>query len=213
VPTASDPIDVQVGGRGAEPAARVGAAVLAAGGGSRFEGEGHKLLASVRGRPVVAWAVAAAVESGLDPVFVVTGAVDLVGVLNDAGLGERVRWVDHPGWEAGQATSLARAVTAASGAGLDGLVVGLGDQPFIAAEAWRRVGAVTAARPILVATYGGRRRNPVGFHRSVWSELPVAGDEGARRLLARRPELVGEVPCPGEPADVDTLEDLTRWRI
>ena len=190
---------------------RVGAAVLAAGGGSRFVGPGPKLLAEVRGRPLVAWAVGAAVESGLTPVFVVSGAVDLVPVLEPFGLSDQVIVVDHAGWADGQATSLARAVQAAEVAGLSALVVGLGDQPFIPAEAWRRVAGASVAHPILVATYGGLRRNPVGLHRTAWSELSTEGDEGARTLMARRPELVREVPCPGEPADIDTLEDLTRW--
>ena len=92
----------------------------------------------------------------------------------------------------------------------DAIVVGLGDQPLVPAEAWRRV-AATTSHPIAIASFGGQRRPPTRLHFSVWPLLPVSGDEGARPVMASRPELVVEVACPGEPADVDTVEDLSRW--
>jgi molybdenum cofactor cytidylyltransferase len=178
--------------------------VLAAGGGSRFAGDGHKLLAPFRGRPVVAHAVAAAVDAGLAPVIVVTGAVDLAGALP-----EGVHEVHNPDWAAGQAGSLRVGVALADSLGCDAVVVGLGDQPLVGPGPWRAVAAADA--PIAPASYGGRRRNPVRLAREVWHLLPVEGDEGARALMRVRSDLVGEVPCLGEPADIDTLEDLERW--
>jgi CTP:molybdopterin cytidylyltransferase MocA len=115
------------------------AIVLAAGGGSRFDGPGHKLLAPLRGRPVVAWAIEAAVAADLDETIVVTGAVDLATAVPGG-----VTVVANPAWADGQATSLAVAVDEAA-ARHDAVVVGLGDQPFLEPEAWRTVAAAGAA--------------------------------------------------------------------
>ena len=178
------------------------AAVLAAGDGSRFGGP--KLRVDVRGRPLVAWAMAAALEAGLDETIVVTGGEDLTDVVPDG-----VTSVANPDWAAGQATSLQAAVRHAEAQGHDALVVGLGDSPLVPAGAWRAVAA--ADGPVVIAEYDGRRRPPVRLGREVWALLPTVGDEGARVLLRGRPDLVTAVPCAGDPRDVDTEGDLERW--
>ncbi len=185
---------------------RTAAVVLAAGGGSRFVADTHKLLAPFRGHPVVFWAVSVALDAGLDETLVVTGAVDLSDVLD----GLAVSLVHNPNWAAGQATSLAVALGEARARDHDAVVVGLGDQPLVSADAWRAVAAGTS--PITVATYQGRRGNPVRLAAETWPLLEAhRGDEGARWLMRERPELVGEVACSGHPADIDTLEDLRAW--
>lgn len=186
----------------------VAAVVLAAGEGSRFEGPEHKLVTAFRGRPLVAWALESADRAGFDQLYIVDGAVDLTDLVDEV-VGGRATVVHNPHWADGQATSLAAAVAAARADGHRAIVVGLGDQPLVPATAWRSVGATRG--PIVTATFDGRRRPPVKLEDSVWDELPAAGDEGARGLLKRRPELVSELPCMGNPIDIDTLEDLRRW--
>lgn len=184
-------------------------AVLAAGGGRRFAASGgtsHKLLAPVGGRPIVVRAVQAAADADIGELIVVQGALDLVRHLP---AGTAV--VDNPQWEEGMATSLQAAVRHARASGHDALVVGLGDQPGLGADAWRAVVSAPSVPPIAVATYQGRRGSPVRLAEAVWDLLPVTGDEGARVVMRRRPDLVREVPCSGEPWDVDTVEDLERW--
>jgi CTP:molybdopterin cytidylyltransferase MocA len=180
--------------------------VLAAGGGTRFAGAHHKLLTPLQERPLVLWAVDAAVEAHLDEVIVVTGAVDLAHLLRH----HDVTVVHADDWQDGQARSLQAGIAAAAERGHDAVVVGLGDQPFVDPVAWRDVAATTAT-PVAAASFGGRLRPPVRIGRDAWPLLPTDGDEGARVLLRSRPELVTAVPCNGDPRDIDTVEDLQQW--
>lgn len=181
----------------------VAAVLLAAGSGSRFDGDTHKLRAPLRRSTVFGHALASVEASGLD-VFVVTGAVDLADHLADD-----VTVVHNDAWADGQATSVHAGIAAASEDGHDAVVVGLGDQPFVTPEAWNAVAASEA--PIAVATYDGRRGHPVRLHASVWDLLPTAGDEVGRVVMQGRPDLVRPIPCAGDSTDIDTLEDLHRW--
>lgn len=182
------------------------AVVLAAGGGSRFRGVTHKLLAPLRGRTVLEHAVEHAHDAALDETIVITGAVDVGGMVR---FPVGVTVVHNACWADGQATSLQVALSYARAHGHTAMVVGLGDQPFVPAEAWRLVAAAEA--DLAVAVLEGQRTPPVKITDSVWDELPTSGDEGARVLLRRRPDLVVPVACPGSPVDIDTAEDLAEW--
>lgn len=196
----------------------VAAVVLAAGAGTRFAAgsrpragggasgarPGHKLLAPFRDHTLSWWAVSNALDAGLDRTWVVTGAVDLSGRLPPG-----AELLHNPRWEDGQATSIQRALAEARRAGMSAVVVGLADQPLIQPSAWRAV--ADASGDIAVATYDGRRRNPVRLSAAVWDLLPRTGDQGARVLQRERPDLVEEVPCEGNPVDIDTREDLQGW--
>ncbi len=181
------------------------AVVLAAGGGTRFQGATHKLLAPLRGRPVLEHAVAHAHEAALDETIVITGAASVAAMQfpHDVGV------LHNEHWELGQATSLQVALAHARNGAHSAMVIGLGDQPFVPAEAWRLV--AHAEGQLTVAVFDGQRTPPVKIEASLWDELPTSGDEGARVLLRRRPDLVVPVACPGSPVDIDTAEDLAEW--
>ncbi len=188
----------------------VSAILLAAGAGSRFGG--GKLLAKLNDMPLVEHVLVALEASPVDKTVVVVGAdaKRLREVCEPYGF----RIVENPEWTRGQSTSV-RAGLRALGPEARAAVVLLADQPFAGGAVGRLVAAFEAGARVAVATYGGRPRNPVLFSREVWPllEAELAGDEGARSVLRRHPELVVEVPCEGvgDPVDVDTREDL--WRL
>jgi CTP:molybdopterin cytidylyltransferase MocA len=182
--------------------------VLAAGGGSRFGG--GKLLAELGGRPIIEAVFDNLGKAPVDEIIAIVGAdaKRLRGVCERYG----VKTVANEEWERGQSTSVLAGLRACGG---EAAVILLGDQPFIGAEAVERlVAAFAEGAKVAVATYEGKRRNPVLFSREAWPllEAELAGDEGARSVLRRHPELVVEVPCEGvgDPTDVDTREDLRR---
>jgi CTP:molybdopterin cytidylyltransferase MocA len=186
----------------------ISAVLLAAGSGSRFGG--RKLLAPYRGRPLIESSLANLAQAPVDETVVVVGddAKTLRAVCEPFG----VRVVDNPDWEQGQSTSV-RAGLLALGPEVRAAVVLLADQPLVGAGAVERlVAAFEGGARVAVATYDAKRRNPVLFSRAVWPLLleELSGDEGARAVLRRHPDLLTEVPCDGvgDPADVDTAEDL-----
>lgn len=180
--------------------------LLAAGSGTRFGGNQHKLLSLIDGQTIFSRSLSSMAGSGLDGFIVVSGALDLTGHLGD------IEEVHNPDWETGQRSSVITAMKFARSHGYDAIVVGLADQPFLTSQAWINVASSTS--PIAVATYNGTRGNPVRLHSSVWDtfeDLEADPDAGARSLIHLHPELVREVACEGNSADIDTTEDLDTW--
>ena len=189
------------------PADRVAAIVLAAGAGSRFGG--HKLLATVEGRPILQHVLNRLASAGLGDVVVVLG--DDADAIEAAVTWRSERRVRNPDPGRGLASSLQEGIAALDGDVAAALIV-LGDQPRLSAEV---ISALLAEppptdRPIVVPAYatdGGR--NPVLLGRSAFDLVASAtGDRGLGPLLAAHPDLVREVAVPGDNPDVDTRADL-----
>ncbi len=186
----------------------VAVAVLAGGRGSRLDARVPKPLLELRGRPLVAYALGSALASGLRPVVLVTG---YRGAAVAAAAPAGVVVVRAARWSSGIAHSLRAGLAALDGwAQTTAVCVGLADQPGIGADAYRRlVAAHEDGAELAVATYRAKRGNPVLLGRTLWPEASrLTGDVGARTLMQTHP--VVEVDCSdtGDPADVDTLDDL-----
>ncbi|MEU6730535.1 nucleotidyltransferase family protein [Nonomuraea wenchangensis] len=173
--------------------------LLAAGRGERLGTP--KALVEYDGERLLDRGVRLLAEGGCHPVVVVLGAADA-----------QVRGavaVRNPGWASGMGSSL-RAGLAALPEEAEGVVIALVDQPLIRPGAVRAL--IEARAGLAVATYGGRRRNPVLIAREHFAEVAerAVGDVGARAFIKAHPELVTEVPCDGhgDPADIDTPQDL-----
>lgn len=152
------------------------------------------------------------VDGGCSPVHVVLGADHarpMAGVVA----------VENPEWQTGLASSLQAGLNSMPPQA-DAVVVALVDQPMIGPPVVERLRMAWAdGAQLAVATYHGRRGNPVLLARPLWPAVSAAAhdDVGARAYIEQHPEDVVSVECGdvGDPADVDTAEDLrnleARW--
>ena len=93
----------------------------------------------------------------------------------------------------------------------DGVLVALGDMPFIETATYCKVAQALLPDTICQPVYAGTTGHPVGFAASYFSQLAsLSGDRGARFLLQQNPEAVIRlrVDDPGIVRDIDSPADL-----
>jgi molybdenum cofactor cytidylyltransferase len=127
-----------------------------------------------------------------------------------------LRVVDNLHYTDGMSTSLRAGVSALPDVST-GAIVTLADQPLLTSAHLDRMAntAESSGAPIVVATYTGRRGNPVYFARELFAELcAVTGDEGGRTVIAHHSVAVQTVEM-GDPIlaqDLDEPADYERVR-
>jgi molybdenum cofactor cytidylyltransferase len=190
---------------------RIAAVVLAAGMSTRMGA--NKLLAEIAGEPLVRRVVRSAETSLARPVVVVTGYEhERVGA---AVASAECTLVHNPAFRDGLSTSLSTGIRAV--AGCDGAIILLGDMPAISSSLIDRM--ISAFNPrdgraICLATFNGRRGNPVLFDRSFFTELQaISGDMGARQIIEDNHKLVCTIEGNNDAplVDIDTPEALARF--
>lgn len=186
----------------------VAGVVLAAGGSERF-GQPKQLL-TWQGETLARRAAQAALQGGLSPVVVVTGAHQEQVIQALAGL--PVRLVSNPDWTTGQSTSLRLGLSALPPE-VGAAIFLLADQPAVTPTLLAALVEAHARglHPLAAPLVDGQRGNPVLFDRSLFGELQqLQGDVGGRALFSRYP--IHYLPWHDADLllDIDTPEDYQR---
>jgi molybdenum cofactor cytidylyltransferase len=132
---------------------------------------------------------------------------------------QKIKVVINPHYKRGMSTSIRRGVQAIA-PGSEGILIALGDQPFIKT---RTINAMIKAfsqrkEGILVPSFRGKRGHPVIFHRRFRRELlNLKGDAGGKSIVKRHPGEILDIPLKSEGVikDIDLWEDYEenlKWK-
>ena len=191
-------------------------AVVLAAGESRRMGQANKLTIPVDGTPMVARVVDTLREGGVQRVLVVTGHApeEIRGALGD----RDVEVVHNPDYEEGMGASV-RAGVSVVGNDVDGVLIALGDMPWVSTDVIGRL--LDAFTPdgdlsIYIPMFGRKRGNPVLWGSRHFPELrQLSGDVGGKALFHRHAEAICyvDVESAAVNIDVDTPEALRELGI
>ncbi len=124
--------------------------------------------------------------------------------------GKNIKIVTNPRPAGGMSTSIRRGLQAIHPRS-DGILIALGDQPFLKTRTINvliRTFAQGKGR-IIVPSFRGRRGHPVIFHKRYRKELlNLKGDVGGKSVLERYPKDVIIVPVKSE----GVVKDINTWQ-
>lgn len=195
------------------PMPGLAAIVLAAGYSSRFRG-GHKLTATVDGRPLVARILDQVSAAPVGDIVVVLGA-QADAVRAAAGEG-RWKFILNPVAADGLSTSIRAGITALTSTAQAAMIV-LADMPGVTAPLIAALAEAAARNPGAIVhpvAPDGSQGHPVLWPADLFGALAtLTGDKGAKRLLDVHKARVLALPWASAEItqDIDTREDLAAF--
>ena len=193
--------------------------VLAAGKSRRF-GTSDKLLAPFKGEPLIVGSIRQACSVEVEGCPIGVGVVtssdssQLETALAQTGLAPRVRLIPNQQSQEGIAASI-RIGVATLPSTTRGVVIMLGDMPFVTASAIEALIAAFVAHGCDRAGHmidaEGCQLNPVIWPARAFDDLAnLSGDTGGKRLLATYDPFTITALDPRQGGDIDTPQDLAR---
>uniref|UniRef100_A0A2U9IKQ3 4-diphosphocytidyl-2C-methyl-D-erythritol kinase n=1 Tax=Acidianus sulfidivorans JP7 TaxID=619593 RepID=A0A2U9IKQ3_9CREN len=183
---------------------RIGAVVLAAGEGKRFEG--NKLLVQIKGKPVIKYVLNSL--GNLERVVIVGKyAKELLDYLDNEVV------IYNPYWNKGISTSIKLGIRFYSD--YDGVLIVLGDMPLVTKnDIDNIISKFDDKCYAVIPEYNSTLGNPVLLSSKLFGKLmSIEGDQGAKQILRNieEKEKIYTVKCGiGVITDVDTKEDVEK---
>jgi len=188
-----------------------GIVVLAAGSSSRF-GKTKQLL-SYNGSSLIQHVINEAVQAGLNPVMVVTGAYskEVSNVIHQ----NNIQTVFNENWKQGIASGIVTGLKEITSQHphIEKLILAVCDQPFVSAALFQQLNSeqIKTGKPVVACAYAGTVGTPVLFTKKYFDKLQMLqGDEGAKKVLKQNMGDVATVSFPQGSIDIDTPEDYHR---
>ncbi|MCY0893880.1 MAG: nucleotidyltransferase family protein [Acidibacillus sp.] len=177
-----------------------------------------KALLEVDGRPMIRFAVEAALQADVSPIWVIAGQWHqaMASALSDL----PVTVIYNKDFREGMSTSLRLGILQAKDAFVQGAMILLADQPFISSSLLstllytykkQKQQGILIVRP----THNHVPNHPVIFDASLFPEFSsLRGDEGARSIIAAHASHTLFVPCqePMWHLDIDTNDEWERLK-
>jgi molybdenum cofactor cytidylyltransferase len=184
---------------------RIAALLLAAGAGRRFDG--CKQLALIDDKPLVRRTLEALACVFAEQPYIVLGAhrVDIRPVVEDI-----AQVIDHPGWQQGMGSSIARGVTEIEARErYDGILVSLADQFRLTPGDFDQLIERFDGDRIVAAYYANSHGVPAIFPATMFERLKqLDAERGAKSMLVEMQQEIVSLPMPTAEIDIDTVADV-----
>ena len=190
---------------------KTGIIILAAGPSARL-GKPKQMLIH-QGKTLIEHICCEALEAGLHPVLVVTGAAS--AEVSKALENMPVEIVFNEQWSTGMASGIAAGMSELLNRdkAVESVIIAVCDQPFVSAALFRQLIKTKAERNkgIVGSAYAGIIGTPVLFEKAYFGKLlALKGSEGAKKIVKTYNADLAGIPFEEGKMDIDTQDDYER---
>ncbi len=186
-----------------------GIIILAAGCSSRFGSV--KQLLQFKNKTLLQHVSDEAVESGADPIIIVTGANE--DEISNSIKTNQAQIVYNKKWKEGMASAIVEGLrnSVTLNNDIKNIIIAVSDQPFVSALLFKQLYQTlqTSVKQIVACNYAATLGTPVLFTQKYFDALmSLQGENGAKKILEANKDDIAKVDFPQGAIDIDTKKDF-----